>query len=903
MPNLRPGEGLGQLEDPILPRVGPEGVPERVHWAFVSMTSSERFRHERPGALAHSGAIVPPVIDCMLENIDHGTTERDPAHVRSLPSGTVTLLFTDIEGSTRLLDELGEDYAALLAEHRRSLRAAFGAYGGIEVDTQGDSFFYAFARATDAVSAANAGQQALSEGRARVRIGIHTGQPTLTEEGYVGMDVHRAARIMAAGHGGQVLVSESTASLVSRKDLLDLGQHRLKDMTAAQHLYQVGEGRFPPLRTLDTSNLPVASSPLLGRDVEVAELVALLQDGARLVTVTGPGGMGKTRLALQVAAELVGRFPDGVFWVPLAEVSDPELVVPEIGKTIGSAGDVETYLRNRQSLLLLDNLERLLDAAPNLSQLLSASSKSRLLVTSRAPLRLSMEHEYPLAPLTQDAAVTLFCDRARAIGRRIGPSTTVAEICRRLDALPLAIELAAARTRLLDPEALLSRLDRRLPMLTGGPGDAPARQRTLRATIEWSYDLLEPGARRLFDRMSVFSGGTTAEGAAAVCDADLDGLGALVEMNLVKAVEGRFTMLETLREFGSERREASGEAYEIARRHASYYADLSERIDDHRRQLGGDPSAEVAEAANIRAAAGWASNVDASLWMRILMGSPWVFAHGSLPMYRRDLETALATRVSDPRLRGRSEEVLAFVTYRQGDYEAAIRAAERSLALGKEAGDSLTIAYARQALAGGYAAVGRFDDARRILMSAVEAAREVGDDHSLALHLLGQSDVALVEGDFELARSLAHEGLATIRPYDDPESEITGATNFAMASLHLGLLDETETTAIESLQVVHARGDITLQAVCVQLLAGVAAYRGDLKRAALLVGLADRLRSEVDLALGPVEQRLQDEILARLASLDATTLAAEQEAGRALSVDKAIGMAPPASVATNAEQS
>ncbi len=410
-----------------------------------------------------------------------------------LPAGTITFLFTDVEGSTRLLNEHGAGYVALLAEHRRTLRDVFGRHEGIEVDTQGDSFFVAFVRATDAVAAAGAAQEALGDGPVQVRIGIHTGEPIVTDEGYVGIDVHRAARVMSAAHGGQVVVSERTRSFVDGVALTDLGLHRLKDLGRPEKLYQLGEREFPALRSLDATNLPIAASPLLGRERELDELVRMLEDGQRLVTITGTGGTGKTRLALQVAAELVGQELDAVYWVPLAGVSDPELVLPEIAQTVGAREDLIEYLRGKRLLLALDNLEHLLAAAEGLSSLLAASSELRVLVTSRSPLRLSGEREYPLDPLPPDEAMTLFVERARAVGRPLEPDPTVDAICRRLDGLPLALELAAARTKLLTPETLLTRLEHALPLLTGGARDAPERQRTLRATIEWSHDLLPQG--------------------------------------------------------------------------------------------------------------------------------------------------------------------------------------------------------------------------------------------------------------------------------------------------------------------------------------------------------------------------------------------------------------------------
>ncbi len=490
-----------------------------------------------------------------------------------LPTGTVTFLFTDVEGSTRLLQQHGTGYADLLAEHRRVLREAFSSHDGVEVDTQGDAFFVAFPRAADAVAAAGEAREALHAGLVRVRMGLHTGEPLKTDEGYVGMDVHRAARIAAAAHGGQIVLSETTRRLLeSDASIRDLGEHRLKDLVHAERLYQLGDGDFPPLRTLDATNLPVASSPLVGREREIEELVAMLSNGTRLLTLTGPGGTGKTRLALQVAAELVGTQRDGVFWVPLVGLSDPELLDSEVAQTIGAPDDLTGFLRGRQLLLLLDNFEHLLDAAPAVSTVLGAGTGVRLLVTSRAPLRVAGEQEYRLEPLPASDAVTLFVERARAVGRELTPDPTVDAICRRLDGLPLAVELAAARTKLLAPERLLERLDSALPILTGGARDAPERQRTLRATIEWSYDLLDPASRELFARLSVFSGTFPLEAAEEVCGADLDGLATLVDSSLVKPVgDDRFLMLDTIAEYARERLEDIG-AEEFRSRHAGYFA-------------------------------------------------------------------------------------------------------------------------------------------------------------------------------------------------------------------------------------------------------------------------------------------------------------------------------------------
>ena len=451
-----------------------------------------------------------------------------------LPTGTVTFLFTDVAGSTKLLQEHGAAYADILGAHRDVVRAALARNAGVEVDTQGDAFFAAFVRASDAVAAADEIRDGLGDGPVLVRMGIHTGEPLVTPEGYVGLDVHRAARIAAAAHGGQVVLSQTTRDLLDSERLLrDLGVHRLKDLIEAERLFQLGDGEFPPLRTLDQTNLPVATSPLLGRERRLGELVDLLE-GARLVTITGPGGTGKTRLALQVAAELVGSVADGVFWVPLGALADSSLVAGEIAQAIGARDDLGAFLRERELVLLLDNFEHLLGAATTVADLLATAPRLRVLATSRAPLRVSGEVEYPLDPLEPVDAVALFVERARAVGRAVEPDATIEEICRRLDSLPLAIELAAARTRLLPPESLLTRLERALPLLTDGARDAPERQRTLRATIEWSYDLLDDASRRLLARLAVFAGSFPVETAESVCDASLTELSALVGLNLVK---------------------------------------------------------------------------------------------------------------------------------------------------------------------------------------------------------------------------------------------------------------------------------------------------------------------------------------------------------------------------------
>ena len=483
---------------------------------------------------------------------------------RELPTGTVTFVFTDVEGSTRLLQRLGADaYADALAEHRRTLREAFVRHDGVEVDTQGDSFFIAFSTAPAAIAAAAEAQQVLAAGPIRVRMGIHTGTPHVTDEGYVGADVHRAARIAAAGHGGQILVSPSTASLIEGDSLRDLGEHRLKDLAAPERIYQLGGEAFPPLRSLQQTNLPIPATRFLGRQRELGEVTTLLGSGVtRLLTLTGPAGAGKTRLALQAAAEASDQYPDGVFWASLAALRDPKLVLEIAAQALEARDELADRIGDRRLLLILDNFEHLIDAAGELAGLLADCPKLQLLVTSRELLRLPGEQAYPVPPLDPQDATELFTTRARAVDPRFEARPVVHELCSRLDNLPLALELAAARVPVLSPEQLLDRLSKRLDLLKAGRGAHP-RQQTLRATIAWSYDLLGEDERVLFEALSVFRGGCTLEAAEEVCDADVDTLESLIDKSLVRPQGERFWMLETIREYAAERLEERGEEDEL----------------------------------------------------------------------------------------------------------------------------------------------------------------------------------------------------------------------------------------------------------------------------------------------------------------------------------------------------
>jgi predicted ATPase len=494
-----------------------------------------------------------------------------------LPTGTVTFLFTDIEGSTRLLHELGDGYAAVLAEHHRALRDAWQRHEGVEVDTQGEAFFVAFARASDAVAAATDAQGALAGGPVRVRMGLHTGEPLVVDEGYVGFDVHRAARIAAAGHGGQVLLSQSTVDLAGA-EVRDLGLHRLKDLSAPERLFQLGTDEFPPLKTLHDTNLPVPATPFLGPEREIDQIAGLLRrSDVRLVTLTGPGGSGKTRLSLQAAAAAADDYDRGIWWVPLAPLADPALVETAAAQALGSKDSLAATVGDHRLLLVLDNFEHLLEAAAGVARTIGSCPNLTVLVTSREPLHVDGEWEVAVDPLHEPEAVDLFVQRALAVSSDFVANGEVGEICRRLDCLPLAIELAAARVKALSASVLLKRLDQRLPLLAGGSRSAPERQRTLRATIDWSHDLLTEAEQDLFARLAVFAGGCTLDAAEEICGADVDPIASLVDKSLLRRTGDRYWMLETIREFAAERLEGLPDSSELRDRHAAWFVALGER--------------------------------------------------------------------------------------------------------------------------------------------------------------------------------------------------------------------------------------------------------------------------------------------------------------------------------------
>ena len=819
-----------------------------------------------------------------------------------LPSGTVTLLFTDIEGSTRMLQELGRDaYVRALTAHRRLLREAFSSHGGVEVEMQGDSFHFAFASARDAVAAAVAGQRALAEHAwelqpIRVRIGLHTGEPIEADRLYAGLDVHRAARVMSAGHGGQILLSERTAELVGGElpegvALVDLGWHRLKDLTAPQLLYQLGEGEFPALKTLmPHSNLPVAATPLIGRERELAELKELVLNGAKVVTVTGTGGAGKTRVALQVAAQLVDLFRDGVFWVPLAGVRDHGLVLGSVAQAVGASGELAAHLAELESLLVLDNFEHVIAAAAPLGRLLAAAPRVKALVTSRGPLHVDGEHEFPLDPLTSSDGVTLFVERARAAGRTLEADETVAEICRSLDYLPLALELAAARTKLLSPEALLARLERRLSMLTGGRRDAPERQQTLRATIEWSHELLQPDAQRLFARLSVFAGSFSLDAAESVCDAELDTLGALVDLSLLKAIGGdRFLMLETIREYARERL-ADDAAEALRHRHAEWFLAEVERgdselvgpnqrawlgrleadYDDVRIVLGNGGEGALRLAGAMGAFWKMTSHVaEGRVWLdRLLSGesgsaqdrAPALAAAAELAIHQNDYRvadsllaeaTTLYEEAGDTVRLGEILAMKAWILRLTDDLDRSLATAERALALVE---GSISPARARvlrvASVISGEA--GHPERSRQLAEECLALRRELDDQFGIAILLADLAMAELRNGDAVVAKAYAEEGLALL---DGASSDAAAATQhtLAVASLALDDVAAARKWLVESLSTFEHLGDVQAVAACLELAAAIAVRLGRLAPAVVLAAASAGLFERSGLSDSEVE--------------------------------------------------
>jgi predicted ATPase len=803
--------------------------------------------------------------------------------VRELPDGRLTLVFTDVEGSTRLLHELGDGYAAVLGEHRRALREAFERHGGTEVDTQGDAFFYVFRSADEALAAAAEGCEVLEPGPVRVRVGLHTGAPELTGEGYVGVDVHLAARIGGVGHGGQVVLSDVTRrELGAAPELLDLGEHRLKDFDEPVPLFQLGAERFPPLKTIANTNLPRPASSLVGRAGDAAAVADRIRGGARLLTLTGPGGSGKTRLAIEAAAELVPEFRAGVFWLELAPFEDPELVLEEIARVLGARDDLTRHIGERELLLVLDNFEQVVEAGPALGSLVSTCPNLCLLVTSRELLRLRDEVEYAVEPLPPDDAALLFSERSG-----LPVDETVTALCAALDNLPLAVELAAARADVLSPRQTLDRLERRLDLFRGSR-DVDARQQTLRAAIQWSHELLDEEEQRLFARLAVFAGGCTLEAAEGVAEAELDVLESLVQKSLVRHSGERFWMLETIRDYALERLDESGEAGTFRRRHAEWYLALAEEAEPH---LDGAGQAEWLrrledDVANLREIPG-----QPDLGARYLAALRFFWAkRGYLAEGRRAVDDLLPRVSDDDPAKPMALVCGALVTVMQGDFATAIAHSERATELGEAAGDERPGLEVASVLGRSLFTLGEEERALELFRYGAEGGRRIDRPGLAAIALLNLGYAALLRGELQAADDHLGRAVDLATECGEVHGQARSLAARSSVALEDGRLDDAVGLAAESLAIAAPAHDGDNACWAIEL-AGSALAAADPERAARLLGAAAELRTVLGGHLTGLELAQHARALSLLERfLEAEELTAALEAGRRLPLEDAAAL-------------
>jgi predicted ATPase/class 3 adenylate cyclase/Tfp pilus assembly protein PilF len=915
--------------------------------------------------------------------------------VASPPTGTVTFLFTDIEGSTKMWERSPQAMQAALARHDQILRLAIEEHDGYVFKTVGDAFCCAFPTAPDALEAALDAQRLLLEERwaesdpLRVRMALHMGAAEERDGDYFGPPVNRVARLLSAAHGGQVLLSTATHEMVRDQlpagiNLAELGEHRLKDLFRPERVFQLLApelpSEFPPLKTLDAyrNNLPLQPTPLIGREEEVAQVCDLLHsDETRLLTLTGPGGIGKTRLALQAAADLLDDFPDGTFFVALATLTEAEMFFSAVAETLGvrETGEqpldeiLKDYLRERRMLLVLDNFEQVLGATPTVTGLLAGAPGLTVLATSRTSLGLYGEHVFPVPPLsmpdlkfqpplerlTQYEAVRLFVERAQAVRPDFSitneSAPAVAEICVRLDGLPLAIELAAARITMLPPRAMLQRLGSRLKLLTGGARDLPERQRTLRATIEWSFALLEEGEQVLFARLAVFSGGRTLEAIEAICDpegdlivATFEGVSSLLDKSLLRQEEGpngepRFVMLETVHEFAREKLQESAEAEEVKRVHAQFFLTLAEEAYP---ELRGPDQLEwlerlEAEHDNMRAALSWAlERKEAEVALRLGGALSWFWSvRGYHSEGRHWLEQALAIDGrGSPEVRAMALAGVGWLALQQGNLDRAQGACEEgldllahqarvaseaklsllaclgwmawekealgqatqlfeeSLVLSREMGDTWWLANSRANLALVPESRGDSEKATELYEESMDLFIEQGDKQSLAECLNNLAMVVYSQGDLGRVQKLTEEAVALHRELGTTGGFSLGLCNLGWIALLQDDLGRAADLYRESLSLSWDAGLNPIVQSALEGLACIAGAKGEAQRAARLWGAAHTLHETRGI---PRDTDFLAEADARISAVR-TGMGEEeweeaQHKGRVMSLDEAVSYA------------
>ncbi len=911
------------------------------------------------------------------------------------PSGTVTFLFTDIEGSTKLWEQHKADMRGTIARHDILLQQAIEAHGGSIFKTVGDAICAAFARAPDALAAAISAQRALHNenwgpiNALRVRMALHTGVAEERNGDYFGPPLNRAARLMATGHGSQILLTRTTQELVrddltSDVELRDLGMHRLKDLIRPEQVFQVVTpdlpAAFPLLNALDARphNLPLQPTSLIGREVEVAQVCDLLRRAdVRLVTLTGPGGVGKTRLALQSAVELLDDFADGVWFVNLAPITEPAFVVNIITQTLGVRESssqtlldtLKTFLRVKQALLLVDNFEHIVEAAPLLAELLAPAPSLKVLVTSRMPLHLSGEREFAVPPLAQPDrtqpvelerlsqydAVRLFIDRAQAVKPNFtvtnATAPAVAEICYRLDGLPLAIELAAARAKLFPLEALLVRLSSRLKFLTGVVRNLPVRQQTIRNTIAWSYHLLDKDEKTLFTRLGVFVGGCTLEAAEAVCNTDgdlpmevVEGIAALLDKSLLRQEEGsdgepRVTMLETIREYALERMAERGEADAIRQQHATYFLKFAEEYDPWPRIHA--PPQELwldrleAEHENLRAASGWFAEQDEAehgvrlagalvgfwtdrfhwdegrAWLeaalarsgnvsvvaraKAVLGTSWLaFRLGDFITARTYIEEGLALfrGLSDKAAIALAVLMLGSIALGKGEYAMAHACAEECLALFQEVSDQWGRALAVRLLGGIAVVQGGVAQTAIYNEEILTSFRQIGDKRGIGEFLIDKGIFAQLQDEWEQAVACYAESLVIFRELGAKEMTAAVLHNLGGAVLHQGDARRAAACFAEGLALNREIGARHGIAMNLAGMAGVAIAQAQPARSARLLGSAEALLEAIGIAPDPADRADYDRIRTAVrAQLDEATFAAAWTEGQAMSLEQAVAHA------------